>query len=238
MKRREFIAGLGSAAAWPLVARAQQRERVRRVGILSPGSENDPENQSRFAVVIRELARLDWVEGRNLRIDRRWTNDDADLAHKFAKELVGLQPDVILPLGSSATAALEQETSTIPIVFAGVADPIGQGFVAGLPRPGGNLTGFGQIEPAFVGKLLQLLKETAPSIRRVAFMYYPDVAPWAKLYLGPFEAAAQVLAVDPISIPVHSDAEIETAIEALGREEGGLFMGRGPQPANRSTLDQ
>jgi len=227
MRRRDVITLAAGAATLPLVgpltAQAQQRDRLRRIGMLWPGFENDSETQSRFDAVIQELARLGWVDGRNVRIDRRWTNDDASLARTFAKELVGLQPDVIFAAGSPATAALQRETRTIPIVFAGAADPVGQGFVAGLPRPGGNLTGFSEVEPAFMGKLAQMLKEIAPGIRRVAFMYNPDFAPWAKSYLGQFEAAAQVLAVDPIIIPVHSDAEIETAINALGREEGGLL---------------
>jgi putative ABC transport system substrate-binding protein len=221
--RREFIAGLGGAVALPLVARAQQRDRLRRVGVLIGASENDPELQSRLAFFIQELARLGWAEGRNVRIDQRWTNDDPDLAGKFAKELVGLQPDVILAVTSPATAALQRETRTIPIVFAAVVDPVGQGFVAGLPRPGGNITGFGYFEPAFVGKQVQMLKEIAPGIRRVAAMYNPDFATSSKSYLGSFEAAAQVLAVDPTIIPVHSDAEIETAVQSLGREEGGLL---------------
>jgi putative tryptophan/tyrosine transport system substrate-binding protein len=226
MRRRDVITLAASAAivpvAWPIAARAQQRDRLRRIGMLWGASENDPENQSRFATVIQEMARLGWVEGRNVRIDRRWTNDDADLARKFAKELVGLQPDVILAAGSPATAALQRETRTIPIVFAAVDDPVGQGFVAGLPRPGGNITGFSLIEPALVGKLAQMLKEIAPGIRRVAFMYNPDFAPYARSYLDSFQAAAHALAVDPIIVPVHSDAEIETAINALGPEQGGL----------------
>jgi putative ABC transport system substrate-binding protein len=223
MKRRDFIAGLGGAAAWPLAARAQQRDRLRRVGVLMGRSENDSEIQKQLAVIMQELARLGWLEGRNLRIDRRWANDDANLARTFAKELVGLQPDVILAITSPATAALQRETRTIPIVFWGIVDPVGQGFVAGLPRPGGNLTGFAFFELAFVGKLAQMLKEIAPAIKRVAFMYNPDFAPFAKPFLGSFEAAAQILAVEPIIVPVHSDAEIETAVESLGREEGGLL---------------
>ena len=142
MKRREFIAGLGSAVAWPLAATAEQGDRVRRVGIVIGASESDPENHSWLAAFVQELARLGWVEGRNVRIDRHWTNDDADLARLFAKQLVGLQPDVVLTFATPATAALQRETRTIPIVFASVVDPVGQGFVAGLPRPGGNLTGF------------------------------------------------------------------------------------------------
>jgi putative ABC transport system substrate-binding protein len=160
-----------------------------------------------------------------VRIDRRWTNADADLAGKYAKELVGLQPDVLLSSGY-ATAALRRETRTIPIVFAAVADRVGEGLVAGVPRPGGNITGFANVaQPGVVGKLVQMLKEIAPGIRRVALMYNPDSVPVgaSKSFLGSFEAAAQVLAVDPIIVPVHSDAEIETAIESLGREQGGLF---------------
>jgi len=223
MRRRDFIAAIGGAVAWPLGALAQQRDRLRRVGMLSAGSENDPERQSLFAVIIQELARLGWGEGRNLRIDRRWMNDDADRARTFAKELVELQPEVILSIASLATVALQRETRTIPIVFMGVFDPVVQGFVAGLPRPGGNLTGFGYAEPALAGKLVQMLKEMAPGTRRIAFMYNPDFAPWAKSFQGSFEAAAKVLAVDPVNVPVHSNAEIETAIDALGREEGGLL---------------
>jgi putative tryptophan/tyrosine transport system substrate-binding protein len=229
MRRREFIAGLTGAVAWPLAARAQQRDRLRRVGMLWIGSENDPEQQSRFAEVIQELARLGWVEGRNVRIEQRWTNDDADLARVFAKELVALQPDVILAVTSPATAALQRETRTIPIIFTSVTEPVEQGFVAGLPRPGGNLTGFGYVEPAFAGRLVQVLKGIAPGIRRVAAMYNPDFVPLqATLFLGPFEAAAKLLTVDPVIIPVHSDAEIETAMDALGRKEGGLLSGTDP----------
>jgi putative tryptophan/tyrosine transport system substrate-binding protein len=225
MRRRDVITLAAGAAtlplAGPLAARAQQRDRLRRVGMLFGGSDNDSEGQYLFATVIQELARLGWEEGRNVRIDRRWSNDDADLVRTFAKELAGLQPEVILAFGTPATAALQRETRTIPIVFASVVDPVGQGFVAGLPRPGGNLTGFSQVEAAFVGKNAQMLKEIAPGIRRVAFMFNPDFAPGANYFLGPFEAAARVLGVDPIIIPVHSDAEIETAIDGL--EEGGLL---------------
>jgi putative tryptophan/tyrosine transport system substrate-binding protein len=226
MRRRDVITLAASAATLPLAAppaaRAQQRDRLRRVGVLFGASENDSELQSNIAVVIQELARLGWVEGRNVRIDRRWTNDDAILAGKFAKELVGLQPDVILSVGSLPTAALQRETRTIPIVFGSVSDPVGQGFVAGLPRPSGNLTGFSNVEVPFVGKLAQMLKEIAPGIRRVALMYNPDFLLQVKSILGSFEAAAQVLSVDPAMVPVHSDAEIESAIDDLGREESGV----------------
>jgi putative tryptophan/tyrosine transport system substrate-binding protein len=226
MRRRDVITLAASAAALPLAgplaAQAQQRDRLRRVGMLWGWSENDPEAQSALSVVIQELERSGWLEGRNMRVDRRWTNDHADLARTFAKELVGLRSDVILAMGSPATAALQRETRTIPIVFAIVSDPVGQGFVAGLPRPGGNITGFANVEPALVGKHVQMLKEIAPGIRRVAAMYNPDFLPQAKSLLDSFEAATQVLAVDPVIVPVHSDADIETAIDALGREQGAL----------------
>jgi putative ABC transport system substrate-binding protein len=150
--------------------------------------------------------------------------------------LAALQPDVILALGSPVTAALQRETRTIPIVFVGVYDPVVQGFVAGLPRPGGNLTGFVYLEPVFAGKISQMLKEIAPGIRRIAFMYNPDFAPWAKSFQGSFEAAAKVLAVDPVNIPVHGNAEIETNMEALGSERSGLVSADAFIDAHRATV--
>jgi putative tryptophan/tyrosine transport system substrate-binding protein len=241
MRRRDVITLAASAAtlplARPLAAQTQQRDRVRRVGMLWATSESDPELQSLIATVIQELARLGWVEGRNVRIDQRWTDDDVDLARTFAKELAGLEPDVIFAGGSLATAALQRETRTIPIVFTGVFDPIGQGFVTGLARPGGNITGFSNVEGPFIGKQAQMLKEIAPGIRRVAAMYNPDFATFEKLYLDSFQAAAQALALDPVDAPVHSDAEIETAIDALGREEGGLIgLPDGFMNAHRATV--
>jgi putative tryptophan/tyrosine transport system substrate-binding protein len=147
MGRREFVALLGGAAAtWPLAARAQQGERVRHVGVLLGWSESDPQFRSWFAVFVQELARLGWANGGNVRIEQRWTNADINRARPLAKELVQLQPDVILVSTTPVTAALQQETRKIPIVFAAVSDPVGSGFVAGLPRPGGNLTGFINIE--------------------------------------------------------------------------------------------
>jgi putative ABC transport system substrate-binding protein len=180
-------------SAWPLAARAQQGERVRHVGVLLGWSESDPQFRSWFAVFVQELAQLGWANGGNVRIEQRWTNADINRARPLAKELVQLQPDVILVSTTQVTAALQQETRTIPIVFAAVADPVGSGFVAGLPRPGGNLTGFINIEGATGGKWLQIIKEIAPHIRRAAAMYNPDTAPYAKYFLGPFEAAARAL---------------------------------------------
>jgi putative tryptophan/tyrosine transport system substrate-binding protein len=221
MKRREFIAGLG-AAAWPVVARAQQGERVRRVGALMGWSETDPEYRSWLAAFVQEFARLGWVDGHNVRIDQRWTDYDAARTRTFAKELIELQPDVILAGSTLATAALHRETRTIPIVFASIVDPVGSGFVAGLPRPGGNVTGFTSLEGSVGGKWLELLKEIAPGIRRAAAMFNPDTAPFARAHFLPsFEAAARSLRVESIITPVHSDAEIESVINSLGREPGG-----------------
>jgi putative ABC transport system substrate-binding protein len=193
MRRREFIAGLGSAAAWPVVARAQQGERVRRVGVLMVFSENDPEAKTYLFGFTRGLSELGWTDGRNLRIDVRWAAGSVDRARMYAKELVDLQPDVILANSTPVTAAFQRETRTIPIVFAGVAAPVGDGFVASLPRPGGNITGFVSQEAAMAGGL-ELLTEIAPTVRRVAIMFNPDTAPGGGSYFLPsFEAAAQSL---------------------------------------------
>jgi putative ABC transport system substrate-binding protein len=224
MERRDFITLLGGAAVWPLAARAQGRNRMRRIAVLMGNSESDSEAQSWLKVFVQELARLGWVEGRSVQIHQRWNNNDIDRTRIVAKELVELQPDVILTDGTPATAAVQRETRTIPIVFVLVTDPVSQGLVASLNRPGGNITGFQLYEGAIGGRWLQMLKEIAPSIRRAAAMYNPDTAPYAKYFLGPFEAAAQALTVDPIAAPVRNDAEIETAIDALGREQGGLIV--------------
>src|ERR1700731_4119342 len=157
-------------------------------------------------------------------MDVRWAAGNVELMRMLAKELVDLQPDVMLAHATPATAALQREARTIPIVFAAVADPVGSGFVAGLPRPGGNLTGFINIEGATGGRWLQIIKEIAPHIRRAAAMYNPDTAPYAKYFLGPFEAAARALVVEPIATPVRNDSEIEAVITSLGREQGGLVV--------------
>jgi putative tryptophan/tyrosine transport system substrate-binding protein len=222
MRRREFIAGLGGAAAWPVVGRAQQGERVRRVGVLMGLDETDPLGKARFSGFTQRLAELGWTEGRNLRIDVRWAAGNVDRMRLFAKELVGLKPDVILATSTPVTAALQGETRTIPIVFANLNDPVASGFVAGLPRPGGNLTGLLNAEATMAGKRLQLLTEIAPGIKRVAIMFSPDTAPYVRSYFQPsLEAAARLLQVEPIIAPVHSDAEIEMAITSLAREPGG-----------------
>jgi putative tryptophan/tyrosine transport system substrate-binding protein len=222
MRRREFIAGLGSAAVWPLAARAQQAERVRRVGVLMPYNETDPGAKGQLSAFTQGLAELGWTDGRNMRMDVRWAAGDVDRMRVFAKELVGLQPDMILANTTPVTAALQRETMTIPIVFALVSDPVGEGFVAGLPRPGGNITGFITMEGAIAGKWLELLTEIAPDVKRAAIMFNPETAPGGGSYfLPPFEAAARSLKVAAIAAPVHNDAEIEAFITSLGGEPGG-----------------
>jgi putative ABC transport system substrate-binding protein len=185
-RRREFIIQLGCAAAtWPFRAHAQQRERMRRIGVLMGFGalmglgEDDPAPIVWLSGFTEGLSDLGWTDGRNLRMDVRWAAGNVDRMRIFAKELVNLQPDVILSLSTAATAALQRETRTIPIVFAAVADPVGSGFVASLPRPGGNITGFIVQEAALVGKRLEFLTEMAPGIKRAAFMFNPDTAPHA-----------------------------------------------------------
>jgi putative ABC transport system substrate-binding protein len=190
--------------------------------VLIPYGENDPEGRSWLSAFTQELSRLGWTEGRNLRTAVRWAPGSIDPMRTAAKELVGLQPDVILSSSTAATTAFARETQTIPIVFAIVSDPVGAGFVAGLPRPGGNITGFISMEARMASKWLQLLTEIAPGVKRAAAMFNPDMAPGrGSYYLPAFEAAARSLKVAPIAAPVHSDAEIETVITSLGREPGG-----------------
>jgi putative ABC transport system substrate-binding protein len=218
--RREFIAGLGGAAAWPLAAGAQQGDRVRRIGVLIGGNENDPVLKTYVPALTRALAGLGWTDGRNVRIDLRWGGDDINRIRGLAQELVRLQPDIIVASTTPATVALQRETRTIPIIFAIVADPVTSGIVPRLNQPGGNVTGFALDEATLGGKWLELLSEIAPGLKRAAIMFNPDTAP-VLTFMPSFETAALSLKVTRIISPVHSDAEIETAITALGREPGG-----------------
>jgi putative ABC transport system substrate-binding protein len=221
IRRREVITLLGGAAvAWPLAPRAQQGGRVRRIGVLLPLDENDPEAKLRYSAFTQGLADFGWTDGRNLRIDLRWASDDTNRIRALAQELVGLQPDIIATNGTPATAALQRETRTIPIVFANVGDPVASGIVARLNQPGGNITGFAGLEPSLGGKWLELLSEIAPGLKRAGIMFNPDLFP-VPVYTPSFETAARSLKVVPIIAPVHSDVEIETAIMAFGREPGG-----------------
>jgi putative ABC transport system substrate-binding protein len=219
MSRREFITLLGCAAAWPFAAQAQQVDRVRRVGALMGFRENDPEGTLWLSSFTRAFEKLDWIDGRNVRMDVRW---DPSNSARFARELVDLHPDVILAHGTPLTAALQRETRTIPIVFGAVSDPVGEGFVESLSHPGGNITGFIFAEGGMGGKWLELLKELAPGVKQAVAIFNPDTAPGRGSYFLPsFKAAALSLKVEPITAPVQSDAEIETVMASLGREPGG-----------------
>jgi len=219
MKRREFIAGLGGTAAWPLAARAQQGERVRRIGVLVAGDENDPVWKTFVSALTQALADLGWADDRNVRMDFRWAGGDINRTRALAQELVALQPDVIFADTTPATAAVQRETRTIPIVFV-TSDPVASGLVARLDRPGGNITGCALFEPSLGGKWLDLLLEIAPGLKRAAIMFNPETTP-ASTFVPSFQTAARSLKVVPIMAPVHDDAEIERAITALGRESGG-----------------
>jgi putative ABC transport system substrate-binding protein len=222
IRRRELITLLGGCAAWPLAAGAQQGDRVRRIGVLMPGDENDPVYKPRVSAFTHARADLGWIDGRNVRMDLRWHGDDINRARAFAQELVGLQPDIIVTGGVPASVAVQRETRTIPIVFANVGDPVASGIVARLDRPSGNVTGFANLEASLAGKWLELLSEIAPGLQRAAIMFNPAGGP---AFTPSFEMAARSLKVVPINAPVHGDVEIEAAIIALGREpEGGLVV--------------
>ena len=220
IRRREFITLLSGAAAWPLVARAQQSDRVRRIGVLIPYDENDPIMKPRVSAFTQALADLGWTAGRNVRMDLRWGGGDSNRIRALAQELVGLQPDIIVTDGTPTTVALQRETRTIPTVFANVGDPVAASIVARLDRPNGNITGFAIFESTVGGKWLELLSEVAPGLKRASVMFNPDTSP-AMAYMPSVETAARSLKVVPTIAAVHSDVEIETAIIALGREPGG-----------------
>jgi ABC-type uncharacterized transport system substrate-binding protein len=229
MKRREFIALLGGAAAWPLAARAQQPGGMRHIGVLQGLAENDPEAQARTAAFRQELEALGWTEGRNIRIDYRFAGGSAARVQAYAAELVNSAPDLIVAHSSPVVAALKQATSTIPIVIAVVNDPLGQGFVTSLARPGGNITGFAFVEFTMVGKWLELLKEMAPGVRRVALIFNPQTAPYYAIYLRKFGAVPTTLAAELAAAPVRDEAEVEAAIAGIAREPaGGLIAAADP----------
>jgi putative tryptophan/tyrosine transport system substrate-binding protein len=228
MRRRDFIAGIaGSTAAWPLTSHAQ-RDGIRRIGALIALGESDAEGQAQIAAFWEGLRKFGWAEGRNIQIDiRRATAGDAGLRQRFAEELVALQPDLIVSQSTANTATVLQRTRTIPVVFVQVADPIGSGFVASFPRPGGNATGFTTFEPAIVGKWVELLKEIAPLVNRIAFLFNPaTTATFAEIYLNPFKAAAVSFTVEAISAPVRniSDVESVAAVHARVPNSGLMVM--------------
>jgi putative ABC transport system substrate-binding protein len=219
MKRREFVALVGGAAVLPLAARAQQPDRKRLIGVLIGYAESDAEVQTQVAAFRDGLRKLGWTEGSNIRFDVRWaTPGDAESIQRFAKELVALNPDLIVSNTTPVTAALLQQTRTIPIVFASLADPLGSGFVASFPRPGGNVTGFTVSEPTLTGKWLELLKEMVPNVARVVMVFNPATAPYAEYWLNSFKAAAASFAVDAIIVPVRDRSELDSIIATQARE--------------------
>jgi putative ABC transport system substrate-binding protein len=228
VRRREFIALLrGMAVAWPIAARAQQPERMRRIGVLMGYPENDLEGRAWFAAFREGLEKLGWVEDRNIRFDTRWaTPEDAEARRRFAKELVALQPDLILSAVTLTTAALlETNAHHSNRVFATVSDPVGSGFVASLARPGGNVTGFQAMVGSLAGKWLELLKEIAPGVARVAMLFNPASTPYAESFLNPIKAATSSVAVEAIAAPVRDLSELESVVAAQAREpNGGLIV--------------
>ena len=222
MRRREFVTLIGSAAAaWPLAARAQQAHRIRRISLLMNLSENDVEAQRLITAFRKGLAQLGWTDGRNLRIDDRWAGGDVGQITTYATELVELSPDIIVGYGTPMVVALQQRTRSIPIVFLSVTDPVGQGLVASLAHPGGNITGFSVFEISLGTKWIETLNQIAPGLKRVMAVYNPKTAPYYSLYLRAIEQAAASFAVEPIGHAVHSDTDIERAISTLAREPGG-----------------
>jgi putative ABC transport system substrate-binding protein len=225
MRRREFISLVGSAAvAWPLAARAQQPYRMRRMGVLL-GNAEDHETQSWVAALREELGKLGWTEGRNIEIDIRWAAADVASMKRFAKELVALQPDLILTQSTPAAGAMLEQTHTIPVVFVLVADPVGSGYVASLPRPGGNATGFTPIVSSLGGKWVELLKEVAPRLARVTLLFNPPTATFIQAYLSPFKAAAASVGVEAIVAPVNGVPELQSQVTTQAREpNSGLVV--------------
>jgi putative tryptophan/tyrosine transport system substrate-binding protein len=224
--RRDFITLLGgAAAAWPLAARAQQSQRIRRVGVLMAVAESDADVRSGVAIFQQSLQELGWTGGRNLRIDYRWGDADAARIQALAKELVALQPDVLVAHSTPSAKGLLQATHSIPIVFLTVTDPLGQGLVASLSHPGGNITGFSVFEFSLGTKWVEVLKQIAPGTRRVSAIFNPETAPYYGMYLRSIEAATSAIGVELIAVQVHSEDDISNIIRKVGSEpNGGLFV--------------
>jgi ABC-type uncharacterized transport system substrate-binding protein len=239
MRRRDFLkVVVGSSTAWPFATRAQQPAAIRRVGVLINLFENDLEAQRLITAFRDRLAQLGWVDGRNLRINYRWASGDVDRIRAFAKELVELSPDIVVGYATPSVVALQHETGSIPIVFLSVTDPVGQGLVASLAHPGGNITGFAVFEFSLGTKWMEALKQIAPNLKRVTTIYNPNTAPYYPLYLRAIEKAASSLAVEVTAIEIHEDAEIEHAISTLAREpdSGLIAMPDSFNMAHRRTI--
>jgi putative tryptophan/tyrosine transport system substrate-binding protein len=225
MRRREFITLVGGAAVgWPLAARAQQAERMRRIGVLMSQTADDPEGKARVAEFLHALQQLGWTDGRNVRIDTRWPAGDADRARRHAAELVALSPDVILSSGSTNLRALQEATRSLPIVFVAVTDPVGAGFIANLPHPGANITGFNQFEYGISAKWLELLKQISPGVTQVAVLRNPVQASGIG-QLGAISSAAASIGVELNPVDIRDVGEIERAVSSLARlRNGGLIV--------------
>jgi putative tryptophan/tyrosine transport system substrate-binding protein len=218
MRRREFIRIAGGAVAWPLTARAQQPARLPQVAILRSEVAGDPEGLRNSAALVQGLQALGWTQGRNIRIEQRWAGGSVDAMKALAKELVALEPDVIVVISTPVTVAVMQETHTIPVIFVQDFDPVGSGLVKSLAAPDGNITGFTSYEPAIGSKWLELLKGVAPRVARVAIIYNPQTAPYAGAFLRSIEAAGPIFAIQPIAMPVQDAGTIEKAFEAFAHE--------------------
>jgi putative ABC transport system substrate-binding protein len=225
MRRRDFITLIGGAATvWPFEARTQQGA-VRHIGVLMNGAATETAPQSYVATFVQGLRQLGWTEDRNLRIDIRWSAGDAALARTYAAQLIGLTPDVILASSTTNLIAIQQATNTIPVVFVQVSDPVEQGFVPNVTRPGGNLTGFSMFEFSVGGKWLELLKEIAPGLARVGVMFNPDTSPQSKFFMRSIEAAAPSHGVQAVVVPVRATGDVEPAFENFARTpNGGLIL--------------
>jgi putative ABC transport system substrate-binding protein len=229
MRRREFITVLGGAAAWPVAARAQQGDRVRRIVFLHGIAENDPEARARVVAFRQGLEALGWVDNRNIQVEHRFSGGDFAQMQTHTTELVDSSPDLIVASSSPVIAALKQATHTIPIVFSVVNDPLGQGFIASQARPGGNITGFTFVDFPMIGKWLELLKEIGPGVNRITLLFNPQTAAYYPIFLRAFAAGAASLAAEISATPVRDATEIEAAAGALAREPGGGLIA-GPDP--------
>jgi putative ABC transport system substrate-binding protein len=237
VRRREFITLLGGAAALPIAARAQRRDRMRHIGILMNGAATEAILQSYVAALVQGLGQWGWVEGQNLHVDVRWSAGDAALARIYAAQLIGLMPDVIVTNTTTNLIAIQQATNTVPVVFLSVSDPVAQGFVASVAKPSGNLTGFSAFEFSIGGKWLDLLKEIAPGLERVGIMFNPDTSPQSKFFVRSIEAAAPSLGVQSIVVPVRATADIEPAFENFARApNGGVILTSDTFTAMRQNL--
>jgi putative tryptophan/tyrosine transport system substrate-binding protein len=225
MRRREFLTLIGGAAAvWPLGARAQSRPR-RKVAVLMNGAATEAIPQSYVAAFVQELSRLGWIDGQNLEVHARWNAGDPELARLYAGQIIGLMPDVIVSSSTTNLIAIQQGTVAIPVVFLQVSDPVAQGFVTSLTKPGGNITGFGMYEFSVGGKWLGLLKEIAPSLARVGVMFNPDTSPQSKFFMQSIEAAALMLSMQALPLPLHATSDVAPAIESFSRQpNGGLIL--------------